>query len=156
MRDANPVVYLIPGVGMITFARDKATARIAAEFYVNAINVMCEAEGVSSYRGIAGAGGVRHRVLGARGSEAAPSADPQAARWPSSADHRRGGRHRTRECAAADRGGRLRRACRYRSSCVGRSQGDAAEEARPRLRRGSLGRCDGRESRGIALLRCGR
>jgi rhamnulose-1-phosphate aldolase/alcohol dehydrogenase len=51
-RDANPVVYLIPGVGMITFAADKATARIAAEFYVNAINVMREAEGVSSYRGL--------------------------------------------------------------------------------------------------------
>ena len=52
MRDANPVVYLIPGVGMITFAADKATARIAAEFYVNAINVMREAEGVSTYRGL--------------------------------------------------------------------------------------------------------
>jgi rhamnulose-1-phosphate aldolase/alcohol dehydrogenase len=52
LRDANPVVYLIPGVGMITFAADKATARIAAEFYVNAINVMREAEGVSSYRGL--------------------------------------------------------------------------------------------------------
>jgi rhamnulose-1-phosphate aldolase/alcohol dehydrogenase len=51
-RDANPVVYLIPGVGMITFAADKATARIAAEFYVNAINVMREAEGVSRYRGL--------------------------------------------------------------------------------------------------------
>ncbi|MFZ1870224.1 MAG: bifunctional rhamnulose-1-phosphate aldolase/short-chain dehydrogenase, partial [Steroidobacteraceae bacterium] len=51
-RDAHPVVYLIPSVGMITFAADKATARIAAEFYVNAINVMREAEGVSSYRGL--------------------------------------------------------------------------------------------------------
>jgi rhamnulose-1-phosphate aldolase/alcohol dehydrogenase len=52
MRDANPVVYLIPGVGMITFAADKATARIAAEFYVNAINVMREASRVSTYRGL--------------------------------------------------------------------------------------------------------
>jgi len=40
MRDPNAIVYLIPGVGMITFAKDKATARIAGEFYVNAINVM--------------------------------------------------------------------------------------------------------------------
>ena len=40
MRDPNAVVYLIPGVGMITFAKDKATARISGEFYVNAINVM--------------------------------------------------------------------------------------------------------------------
>jgi rhamnulose-1-phosphate aldolase/alcohol dehydrogenase len=52
MRDQNPVVYLLPGVGMITFAADKATARIAGEFYVNAINVMRESSGVSKYRGL--------------------------------------------------------------------------------------------------------
>ena len=52
MRDPNPVIYLVPGVGMISFAADKATARIAAEFYGNAINVMREAEGVSSYCGL--------------------------------------------------------------------------------------------------------
>ncbi|HEX7114569.1 MAG TPA: bifunctional rhamnulose-1-phosphate aldolase/short-chain dehydrogenase [Steroidobacter sp.] len=52
MRDPNAVVYLIPAVGMITFAADKATARIAAEFYVNAINVMRESSGVSTYRGL--------------------------------------------------------------------------------------------------------
>jgi rhamnose utilization protein RhaD (predicted bifunctional aldolase and dehydrogenase) len=40
VRDANPIIYLIPGVGMLSFAKDKATARIAGEFYVNAINVM--------------------------------------------------------------------------------------------------------------------
>ena len=48
----NPVVYLVPGVGMITFAADKATARIAGEFYVNAINVMRGAASVSTYRGL--------------------------------------------------------------------------------------------------------
>lgn len=52
MRDPNAVVYLIPAVGMITFAVDKATARIAAEFYVNAINVMRGASGASTYRGL--------------------------------------------------------------------------------------------------------
>ena len=52
MRDPNAVVYLIPGVGMITFAADKATARIAGEFYVNAINVMHGACSVSTYRGL--------------------------------------------------------------------------------------------------------
>src|SRR4029077_3221126 len=52
MRDPNPVVYLVPGVGMITFAADKATARIAGEFYVNAINVMRGAASVSTYRGL--------------------------------------------------------------------------------------------------------
>ena len=52
MRDANPVVFLIPQVGMITFAKDKATARISSEFYVNAINVMRGASGVSTYVGL--------------------------------------------------------------------------------------------------------
>ena len=52
MRDANAVVYLIPGIGMITFANDKATARIAGEFYINAINVMRGASSVSTYRGL--------------------------------------------------------------------------------------------------------
>jgi rhamnulose-1-phosphate aldolase/alcohol dehydrogenase len=52
MRDANPVVYLVPGVGMMTFAADKSTARIAGEFYVNAINVMRGAASVSTYRGL--------------------------------------------------------------------------------------------------------
>ncbi|MBK3745264.1 bifunctional rhamnulose-1-phosphate aldolase/short-chain dehydrogenase [Paraburkholderia aspalathi] len=52
MRDPNPVVFLIPGVGMLSFARDKATARIAGEFYVNAINVMRGASAVSEYQGL--------------------------------------------------------------------------------------------------------
>jgi rhamnulose-1-phosphate aldolase/alcohol dehydrogenase len=52
MRDPNAVVYLIPNVGMITFAADKATARIASEFYINAINVMRESSSVSTYRGL--------------------------------------------------------------------------------------------------------
>jgi rhamnulose-1-phosphate aldolase/alcohol dehydrogenase len=52
MRDPNAVVYLVPGIGMITFAKDKATARIAGEFYVNAINVMREADKVDRYVGL--------------------------------------------------------------------------------------------------------
>jgi rhamnulose-1-phosphate aldolase/alcohol dehydrogenase len=51
-RDPNPVVFLVPGIGMITFAADKATARIAGEFYVNAINVMRGASGVDRYVGL--------------------------------------------------------------------------------------------------------
>jgi rhamnulose-1-phosphate aldolase/alcohol dehydrogenase len=51
-RDANPIVYLIPGIGMVTFAADKATARIAGEFYVNAINVMRGASTVDTYVGL--------------------------------------------------------------------------------------------------------
>jgi rhamnulose-1-phosphate aldolase/alcohol dehydrogenase len=49
VRDNNPVVLLYPGVGMFTFAKDKQTARVAAEFYINAINVMKGAEAVSEY-----------------------------------------------------------------------------------------------------------
>jgi len=49
MRDPNPVVILYPGLGMFTFAKDKQTARVAAEFYINAINVMKGAEAISSY-----------------------------------------------------------------------------------------------------------
>ncbi len=52
MRDPNPVIYLVPRVGMLSFAKDKATARIASEFYVNAINVMRGASGVSAYQGL--------------------------------------------------------------------------------------------------------
>ncbi len=53
MRDPNPVIYLVPGVGMLSFAKDKATARIAAEFFVNAINVIRGASSVSRYVGLA-------------------------------------------------------------------------------------------------------
>lgn len=53
IRDANAVVYLMPGVGMFTFAKDKATARISGEFYVNAINVMRGSSAVSTYQGLA-------------------------------------------------------------------------------------------------------
>ena len=52
LRDPNAVVWLVPGVGMITFALDKATARISGEFYVNAINVMRGASSVSTYQGL--------------------------------------------------------------------------------------------------------
>ncbi|WP_404818021.1 bifunctional aldolase/short-chain dehydrogenase [Reichenbachiella ulvae] len=49
MRDPNPVVILYPGVGMFTFAKNKQTARVASEFYLNAINVMRGAEAISEY-----------------------------------------------------------------------------------------------------------
>ncbi|MFD7605823.1 bifunctional aldolase/short-chain dehydrogenase [Streptomyces mirabilis] len=49
MRGADPAIVLIPGVGMFSFGKDKQTARVAAEFYVNAINVMRGAEAVSTY-----------------------------------------------------------------------------------------------------------
>lgn len=52
MRDANPVVVLAPGVGRLTFAADKTTARLAGEFYGNAINVMRGAEAIGHYMGL--------------------------------------------------------------------------------------------------------
>jgi len=52
MRDANPVVVLVPGLGRLTFAADKTTARLAGEFYGNAINVMRGAEAVGGYLGL--------------------------------------------------------------------------------------------------------
>lgn len=52
MRDANPVVLLLPGVGRFTFASDKTTARLASEFYGNAINVMRGATAIGAYVGL--------------------------------------------------------------------------------------------------------
>ncbi|WP_020418863.1 bifunctional rhamnulose-1-phosphate aldolase/short-chain dehydrogenase [Amycolatopsis sp. ATCC 39116] len=49
MRGADPAIVLVPGVGMFSFGKDKQTARVAGEFYVNAINVMRGAEAVSRY-----------------------------------------------------------------------------------------------------------
>jgi rhamnulose-1-phosphate aldolase/alcohol dehydrogenase len=49
IRDTNPVIILYPGVGMFAFAKDKQTARVAAEFYTNAINVMRGSEAISEY-----------------------------------------------------------------------------------------------------------
>src|SRR5262249_41450182 len=52
MRDPNPVIVLAPGVGRFAFARDKTTARLAAEFYGNAINVMRGASAIGDYVGL--------------------------------------------------------------------------------------------------------
>ncbi|MDE3724566.1 bifunctional aldolase/short-chain dehydrogenase [Nocardiopsis sp. N85] len=52
IRGADPAIVLVPGVGMFSFGKDAKTARVAGEFYVNAVNVMRGAEAVSSYRPI--------------------------------------------------------------------------------------------------------
>ena len=52
LRDANPVIILLPGIGMVSIAKDKATARVAGEFYVNAINVMRDANAIDTYVGL--------------------------------------------------------------------------------------------------------
>jgi rhamnulose-1-phosphate aldolase/alcohol dehydrogenase len=53
MRGADPAIVLVPGVGMFSFGANKQTARVAGEFYVNAINVMRGAEAISTYAPIA-------------------------------------------------------------------------------------------------------
>ncbi len=53
MRGANPAIVLVPGIGMFSFGSDKQTARLAGEFYLNAISVMRGAEAVSAYSPIA-------------------------------------------------------------------------------------------------------
>jgi hypothetical protein len=104
MRDPNPVVYLVPGVGMITFAKDKATARIAAEFYVNAINVMRGATAVSRYRGPAPS---RRPSTSSTGCSRKPSCSGCRSRsrltGKHRAGHRRRRRHRPGHRRAADR-----------------------------------------------------
>jgi len=52
MRGADPAIVLLPGIGMFSYGKDKQTARVAGEFYLNAINVMRGAEAVSGYRPI--------------------------------------------------------------------------------------------------------
>ena len=52
MRGADPAIMLVPGVGMFSYGKDAQTARVAGEFYVNAINVMRGAESLSTYRPI--------------------------------------------------------------------------------------------------------
>lgn len=72
MRGADPAVILIPGVGMFTFGKDKQTARVAGEFYINAINVMRGAEGISTYAPISESEKFRNRVLGVGRSKTTP------------------------------------------------------------------------------------
>ena len=101
MRGADPAIVLVPGVGMFSFGANKQTARVAGEFYVNAINVMRGAEALSTYAPIAESREVPHRVLGARGGQARADAQAQAARHA----HRAGDRRRVRASAGRSRTG---------------------------------------------------
>ena len=108
MRDPNAVVYLIPGVGMITFARDKATARISGEFYVNAINVMRGASTVSTYVGLPEqeAFDIEYWLLEEAKLQRMPKPKSLAGRV--ALCHRRRRRHRLGDGRAPDRRGRRR------------------------------------------------
>ena len=71
MRDPNPTVVLIPGLGMIAWGKNKSESRVTAEFYNCAIEVMRGAEAIDEYEAMDRAGGIRHRVLVARRGQAA-------------------------------------------------------------------------------------
>ena len=114
MRDPNAVIYLVPGVGMLSFAKDKATARIAAEFYVNAINVMRGASSVSRYVGLAEqeAFDIEYWLLEEAKLQRMPKPKSLAGRV--ALHHRRGRRHRPGDRPALPERRRLRRARRHR------------------------------------------
>jgi NAD(P)-dependent dehydrogenase (short-subunit alcohol dehydrogenase family) len=73
MRDSNPSVVLIPGVGMFTFAKNKKEARITGEFYINAIHVMSGATAMGGEASTAAAAGTNGSLPQAKTAEAAPS-----------------------------------------------------------------------------------
>ena len=81
IRGADPLIILVPGVGMFCYGKDKQTARVAGEFYVNAINVMRGAEGGVQLRADRRGGEVPDRVLGVGGGEAARGCRSRS-RWP--------------------------------------------------------------------------
>ena len=121
LRDPNPSVVLVPGVGMFAFGANSREARYTAEFYRNAIRVMAGAtalgggphrgrpavaaeergeggrlHGRQQLRRAAGPRGVQHRVLGARRSQAAADAAAEGTQPPRLPDRRRRQRHRPR------------------------------------------------------------
>ena len=114
MRGADPAIVLVPGVGMFSFGANKQTARVAGEFYVNAINVMRGAEALSTYAPIPESEKFRIEYWAleeaklARLPKPKPLADPGRAR-----DRRRIG-HRPGDRPPARRRGRLRRRRRHR------------------------------------------
>ena len=90
MRGADPAIVLVPGVGMFSFGEDKQTARVAGEFYVNAINVMRGAEAVSTYAPIDESEKFRIEYWALEEAKLAADAEAQAAGHPGRAGHRRG------------------------------------------------------------------
>ena len=94
IRGADPLIVLVPGVGMFSFGKDKQTARVAGEFYVNAINVMRGAEGLSTYAPIDEAEKFRIEYWALEEAKLPADAQAQAAGHPHRPGHRRRLRHR--------------------------------------------------------------
>ena len=114
MRDPMPVLLLVPGIGLLAFQKDKQTARVAAEYFVNTINVVRWAEGVDEYVPIPEqeAFDIEYWLLEEAKLQRLPKAE--GARRQGRAHHRRRRRHRPGGGAAAARRGRARRAERSR------------------------------------------
>ena len=103
----RPIV-LVPGVGMFSFGADAQTARVAGEFYLNAINVMRGAEAVSAYQPIPESEKFRIEYWELEEAKLAPPPEAEAAGRADRAGHRGRFRHRPGHRAAARRRGRLR------------------------------------------------
>ena len=116
MRGADPAIVLVPGVGMFSFGKDKQTARVAGEFYVNAINVMRGAESISSYAPIDESEKFRIEYWALEEAKLQRMPAAEAARHPDRVGHRRRLRHRSRDRAPARGRGCVRRRCRPRRS----------------------------------------
>ena len=94
MRGADPAIVLVPGVGMFSYGKDKQTARVAGEFYVNAINVMRGAESVSTYAPIAEAEKFRIEYWALEEAKLQRMPAPRSPRRAHRPRHRRRRRHR--------------------------------------------------------------
>ena len=114
MRGADPLIVLVPGIGMFSYGKNKQTARVAGEFYINAINVMRGAESLD-LRADLRRREVPHRVLGSRRGEAAAPAEAEDSRRSHRVRHGRRQRHRQGDRHSPREGGRLRRRRRPRS-----------------------------------------
>ena len=133
MRDANPVVVLVPGVGRITFATDKTTARLAGEFYGNAINVMRGAEAIGDYIGLdeQEAFDIEYWLLEEAKLQRMPAPKPLVGKIAlvtgGAGGHRRG------DCRAADGRRGLRHAGRPRRRGAGRGPQPASPSSSARM-----------------------
>ena len=108
MRGADPAIVLVPGVGMFSYGKDKQTARVAGEFYVNAINVMRGAESLSTYRPIDEREKFRIEYWSLEEAKLRRLPKPKPLATRDRARHRRRLRHRPGDRAAARRRGRVR------------------------------------------------
>ncbi len=144
IRGADPAIVLIPGVGMFSYGKDKQTARVAGEFYLNAINVMRGAEAISHLRPHRRIREVPHRVLGTGRGQAGADAQAKAPGHPHRSGHRRRLGYRQGHRDAAGRRGRLRGDRRPRRR---QGRGGGRGDRQRRCRRRDRGRRHRRGSR---------